>query len=232
MKHTVKGKQKVKTAMDAVMLLLLPFLMAYELIGEAAHEWIGIGMFTLFVCHHMLNFKWYRNLRKGRYSAVRILGTAVNGILFFLMLANMAGGIMVSRHLFVWLPMTGGAAFGRTLHMTTAYWGFVMMAFHTGIHGSFILNGMKKAFRMSAPSKGRTAVARVLAAGFSVWGIFAFSRRQIGAYLFQRVGFAFFDYGEPFIYFWADYMAIMFLFVFAGYYTVKLASFLHRTKRE
>lgn len=37
------------------MTVALLLLMAYGLVGEAAHEWIGMGMFALFVAHHILN---------------------------------------------------------------------------------------------------------------------------------------------------------------------------------
>ena len=40
---------KIKIAVDAPMTAALLLLMAYGLVGEAAHEWIGMGMFALFV---------------------------------------------------------------------------------------------------------------------------------------------------------------------------------------
>ena len=36
-----------KITVDVVMTVLLMLLMAFELIGRAAHEWIGIAMFAL-----------------------------------------------------------------------------------------------------------------------------------------------------------------------------------------
>ena len=42
-------------AADALMVLLLPLLMAYSLVGETAHELLGLTMFALFVCHHLLH---------------------------------------------------------------------------------------------------------------------------------------------------------------------------------
>ena len=45
---------------DIGMTVMLLLLMAYELIGREAHEWLGIGMFVLFIIHHVLNYKWSR----------------------------------------------------------------------------------------------------------------------------------------------------------------------------
>ena len=45
----MRAKQKMKIAVDILMTLALLLLMPYEMIGEAAHEWIGIVMFLLFI---------------------------------------------------------------------------------------------------------------------------------------------------------------------------------------
>ena len=42
-------KKHIRIIVDCGMTLLLPLLMAYSLVGEAAHEYLGIGMFLLFV---------------------------------------------------------------------------------------------------------------------------------------------------------------------------------------
>lgn len=44
---------------DCGMVILLPLLMAYSLIGESAHEYLGIAMFLLFVEHHIMNAAWW-----------------------------------------------------------------------------------------------------------------------------------------------------------------------------
>ena len=51
----MKPIMKLKLAADAAMTLALLLLMAYGLVGEAAHEWIGTGMFLLFLLHHFFN---------------------------------------------------------------------------------------------------------------------------------------------------------------------------------
>lgn len=56
---------KIKIAVDAAMSVSLLLLMAYGLVGEAAHEWIGMGMFALFVAHHVLNADGFKLCRGG-----------------------------------------------------------------------------------------------------------------------------------------------------------------------
>ena len=69
---------KVRMIIDILMTMLLPVLMAYSLVGEQAHEILGVLMFGFFVVHHVINRKWWTGLFRGKYNAVRILSTAVN----------------------------------------------------------------------------------------------------------------------------------------------------------
>lgn len=68
-----------KIIIDVFMTAALLLLMSYGVFGEAYHEWIGAGMFLLFVVHHVLNRKWTGNFWKGTdylYSLGIIQGKA------------------------------------------------------------------------------------------------------------------------------------------------------------
>ena len=65
----------LKRIVDILMLTALSCLMAFQVTGEKAHEWIGIVMVTLVVIHQVLNRKWYSALFKGKYNLYRILNT-------------------------------------------------------------------------------------------------------------------------------------------------------------
>lgn len=73
----MRAKQILKIAVDVAMTIALLLFMAYELIRQAAHEWLGIGIFTLFVLHHILNRHWHRGVFKGRYTAMRWMQTTL-----------------------------------------------------------------------------------------------------------------------------------------------------------
>ena len=86
-------KFKIKIAVDVLMTISLLFLMSFELIGDAAHEWLGMAMFFLFVVHHVLNRKWTGNLRKGKYTMRRVMQTilvCITKISTFLILCDLA----------------------------------------------------------------------------------------------------------------------------------------------
>lgn len=213
------AKRKVQVAVDLFMTALLPILMSYELVGQATHEWAGVAMFLLFILHHALNWKWHKSLFKGRYTAVRALGTTINLLIFLLMLSLMVSGIAMSRHVFSFLRIDGGASLARAVHLVASYWCYVLTAFHLGLHGSMLIGMLRKAFSIKAPSTVRSIVFKGSAVMLMAYGIYAFAKRELGAYMFLKTEFVFFDFSEPLVFFWADYLAIMALFAILGYYT-------------
>ena len=95
------------------MTALLMLLMVFERVGQAAHEWIGIGIFLLFILHHILNRNWSKNLFRGNYSPIRILQTVSAALVLVTMLGSMVSAVLISRQVFAFLPISGGRAFGR-----------------------------------------------------------------------------------------------------------------------
>lgn len=120
--------------LDCLMVVLLPLLMAYSMIGESIHEWLGIATLLLFLGHHALNWRWYRSLPRRKWSPVRMFQTAVNTALLLVMAGLAVSGIIMSRYVFSFLPVQSGRSFARTLHMLSAYWGFCTMSLHLGLH--------------------------------------------------------------------------------------------------
>ena len=198
---------------------MLLFLMAYEMIGQAAHEWLGISIFVLFVIHHVLNRKWCSSLLKGRYTLFRIWQTALILGVFLTMLGSMISGIIISRSVLSFLPISGGQSFGRNLHMISAYWGFILMSLHLGLHWNMMMGMAKKAVKKPIPMG--TWLLRGIGLLIAAYGAYAFLKRDIGIYMLMQSHFVFFDYEEPLIFFLADYIAVMGLFVLIGHYLTK-----------
>ena len=219
MKMTMK--KKIHIIIACVMIICLPLLMAYSLIGEAAHEYIGIAMFMLFVAHHIINAAWWRNLFRGKYSLARIVMTVTNLLLAIIIVALPVSGIVMSRYAFSFLQITGGTGTARTVHLLTSYWGFVLMSFHAGLHGQMDVQAIRKTLLPKSP-KGASVILTLIADMKSGYGAYAFICRRFADYMFLKVPFVFFDFNEPIIYFMLDYTAIMLLFAFAGYCLLKL----------
>ena len=111
--------------------------------------------------------------------------------------------------------------------MLSAYWGFVLMSLHLGLHWNMMLGAMGKAIK--GTSAARIWILRIIAIAVAFYGVYAFVKRDIWDYMLLRVHFVFFDYDEPLFFFLLDYIAVMSLFIFVGHY---LAVFLRRYGRK
>lgn len=214
----IKPKMILKMFTDLTMTIILLFQMAYMLIGNMAHEWIGTAMIALFLLHHLLNIRWYGNLFKGKYSGIRILQTVVNFAVLFCMFGLMISGIIMSRVVFSFLPINGGMGFARMLHMVTAYWGFLLMSVHLGLHWGMVMRMIRKIRRQEESSKLQTWLLRVLAVAISGFGVHTFLKHNLISYMLLKNQFVFFDMQQPLISFLAEYLAMMGLWVCLAYY--------------
>lgn len=113
-------KLKIKIGIDFLMTALLLLLMVYQVVGETLHEWFGAAMLVLFLVHNILNIKWYKNLVRGKYKSVRILGTVLNFAVLATILSLAYSGIVMSRHVFAFLPIDRGMALARVMHNVLA----------------------------------------------------------------------------------------------------------------
>lgn len=112
---------------DLAMTVLLLLLMAYSLVGEVLHEWMGIAMLALFVLHHIWNRAWYKSIGRGRPSPYRAVQTAMNLLLFAVVLGMLLSGLILSQHILDFLPLQRGETIARTLHLPLSYWGFLLI---------------------------------------------------------------------------------------------------------
>lgn len=80
----MKKKFIGKIIVDMIMTVLLLLLMGRQLTGDFVHEWMGTGIFILWIIHHILNWNWYCHLFKGKYTLMRMIQNVVNffGIAF------------------------------------------------------------------------------------------------------------------------------------------------------
>lgn len=212
----MKAKQIIRILADISMTVILLLLTAYGLVGETAHEWLGIAIFALFILHHILNVKWSKSIFKGKYIPYRVLQTVMAVLALVSMLGSMASGVVLSRNALTFLKISGGQSWARNIHMLSAYWGLCIISLHLGIHWSTMTAMVKRPFKKPF-ALGRW-IARAVGALIAGYGVYAFIKRDIGNYMLLKYHFVFFDFDEPLIFFLLDYIAVMGLFVFAGHY--------------
>ena len=219
-------KGKIKMTIDVLMTAALLFLMGYQFWGETAHEWVGAGMFVLFLLHHILNGSWHKNLFRGKYPPIRIFPTVIDVLVLLSMIAQMYSGIVLSRHVFAFLPIESGLAFARRLHILGSYWGFLLMSLHLGLHWNMVLGAVKRKFPVTSQSVHYLSVGIGLAV--ALYGAWVFVKRDFAVYMFLQSEFVFMDYEEAKVLFYLDYLALMGTCIFISHYVGRLLRSLKR----
>jgi len=182
-----KTKNMVRRIVDAAMTVLLLLLMAYQVTGEALHEWIGMAMTVLVIVHQILNRKWYGALFKGRYNAYRTVTSVLNVLLLLSFALTAFSGMSMSGHAVPFLYGMAPVSFARQMHLSMSHWSFVLMGLHLGLHIPAMTAGLK----LKDKTKTLLACVFICIGGIGLW---LFVRSGIPDYMFFRVPFAFLDY--------------------------------------
>ena len=158
---------------------------------------------------------------------MRTVTLCVDILVLLAMLALMYSGIVMSRHVFAFLPIESGMALARKLHILGAYWGFILMSLHLGLHWNMLLGMLRKQIKLPVSQTRNTALFLVSAV-IAAYGVYVFISRNFATYLFLQSEFVFLDYSEPKLLFYLEYLALMGLCVFIAHYASKL----FRRKKE
>lgn len=207
------------------------FMSGYHLWGGIAHEWVGAGIFALFIVHHILNLSFYKNFFKGKFSAYRITLIIIDFLALAAMLALMHSGITMSRHVFAFLKIESGLSLARKLHILGSYWGILIMGLHLGLHWSMLLNAADKKLKIKSASKSRSVICFLAGALIACYGAYVLIKRDFFTYMFLKTEFVFLDYEESKILFYLDYFAVIGLCVFIAHYLSNVLKN-HLRKRE
>lgn len=199
----------VKRIVDICMTVLLLCLMAYQVIGETAHEWIGIGMTVLVIVHQILNRKWYAAIFKGRYNSYRIVTTIINMLLILSFLMTAFCGMSMSSHAVPFMYGITKVSFARQMHLSLSHWAFVLMGIHLGMHVPLITSGWK----LSGKAKIILVTVFSFIAGI---GLYLFLKNSLADYMFFRVPFAFLDYEKSGILVFLENILMLIFWAFIG----------------
>ena len=230
MKITDMTKRVIKNCIDLSMFVIFLLLMEYHLLPGNLHEWLGLTLFVLFIAHNALNYKWYAVLFKGKYTGIRVIQTAINILLLVAMMICMISSVMISGSVFAWINI-GGAMTGRTVHLMTTAWVFVLMSIHLGLHWSVFL-GMVKRMKAS-PTVGMIVrwFLRIVVLGIAVYGMVVFVQRHFYEELFLLTEFKLFDYDTPPFLYLLQTLCVSVLFVSVTYYMRKVSVLIKKSRK-
>ena len=218
------NKLIIKRIVDAVMTVLLLCLMAYQVTGEVAHEWIGMGMTVLVIVHQILNRKWYGALftpkrtgemssghfyRRGKYNPYRSITTVLNILLIASFALTAFCGMSMSSYAVPFLYGMAPVSFVRRMHLSMSHWAFVLMGLHLGMHIPAMTAGLKLTDR----TKAILACVFTCIGGIGLW---LFLRNGMSNYLFFRLPFAFLDYEKAGWLVYLENLLMLSFWVFIG----------------
>ena len=183
----MKSKRKAAMLVDIAMAAVLIATMATAIVQEVPHEWLGMALFVLVTTHIVLNRKWLAALPRMRRSPLLVLQVAMLAILVGGILGMVASSLVLSKHVFGFLPALPGAAWARRVHLLCSYWVFVAAFAHAGLH-----------MRLPRHLAPRAVLAiRIATVAAACYGAYCFVLLQMPAYLAGRIQFAVIDFQVP-----------------------------------
>ena len=186
----MKKNTLVKRTLDIILAILLLFLMAYQVIGDLWHEWLGIAMTVLVIVHHILNRRWYTALFKGKYTAYRTAITVVDCLLLISFALAALTGISMSAYAVPFLNGLIPMMTAMKLHLGVSWWSFVLMSIHIGLHLRPVFAGLKV-------SERTRLIIKIFFAILGAAGIILLFFEDIPKYLAFRTHFATHLIGGP-----------------------------------
>jgi hypothetical protein len=211
-------KQKLRVVIDIAMTILLIAAHAYRIIGDIVHEWIGVSVFVLFIAHNVINYRWYKNIGKGAYTARRVIMTTVNVLLALTMATLFVTGFMQSRIVFSFFFLFVSMLL-RQIYTTAAYWGLPLIGIYIGLHWGMFT-------RFISENRLIICIMRILAFLFAVFGVWSSFDRDMFSKLFLGFSFDYWSEERPAVLFFVETLSVMGIYVFIIYYFIKLISWL------
>jgi len=197
---------------DALMTVLLLVLMGFHLHGETVHEWAGIIFTLLIILHLYLNRHRLWSLSQNIPLTMRVVNRAINAVTFAVILTAVVSGMMLSRHILLALPFHNPASWVRKVHMTSVYWGMLILALHIGLHWKMLATFFCRIMNIANNSLLANIIMPGIFSLIALLGLYALLNQNYLDYVLIKVDFSFFDYDESALLFYLRYLAIIVLF--------------------
>jgi len=204
---------KFKLGIDGMMTMLLIIAMSSTITGITWHIIIGISLCMLIIVHNILNRRWYKSIHKGKHTAFRNLSTGVNMLFLAAMTVLFVSAAFISL---------GGSFFMRQIHVLSAYWGFILMSVHIGMHGRMIVLIAGKTFGRIDSSRICTITMRSIALCIAAYGVMSSFDRNMGSKLIMYYSFDTINADESALSILAAYLSIMGVYIIGTYYVLML----------
>lgn len=178
----------LRLGLDSVAAGLLLAALAYNWLGNLAHEIAGTGLFLLLISHNLFNRRWYGAIAKGRHDGRRLITRGINLSLLASMLALLITSVIISQDLFSALPLTSTVGL-RQIHTMAACLALLIVSVHLGLHWTMIMGVARTWAGITSESKGRSLALRTLALLGSLYGLFSLAAADVREKLLMQMSF-------------------------------------------
>ncbi|MCU4179681.1 DUF4405 domain-containing protein [Bosea sp. BH3] len=213
---------RLRLALDALAAALLLAALAYDWRGNVVHELIGTAMFALLIAHNVFNRRWYGTLARLRASPRSNVAKALNLIFLATMLELLVTSIIISqRAFFSFLPLTSTFT-ARQLHASAGYLVLIGAGLHVGLQWGMLMAVARRMLGITSESRVRTGLMRIATAFVAGLGIDSLSALGVGSKVLMQTTFAFWDFENDALAFFARATAIFGLSVALSHYAMRL----------
>lgn len=192
----------IKKIIDILMYLLFIILMGHHITENLIHEILGTTLFVLFIIHHILNYRYYITIFKGKYTIKRTLILINDLLLLISMLGMIISAIYISSDVFSFLNIPA-KIWGRKLHMLSTSWSFVLMSVHVGMHLNILINKLNKKMKDNMFEYVYYLILILLV----IYGIYSFIKLNIISDMLLLNAFKYYDFNESPVIFYLRVLA-------------------------
>jgi Domain of unknown function (DUF4405) len=212
----------LRLVLDLVACSLLLAAIAYDRLGNMAHEIIGTTMFLLLASHNIFNRRWYGTVTQRTRAPQTVLTRTINLSLLATMLTLLVTSVLISRDIFAFLPVNSTFT-ARQIHSLVGYLALLIASVHLGLHWTMLIGFVRGRLGFTFAGKWQTIAFRALAAAISAYGVHSLIALNVGTKLLMQptMDFGGFETSTPA--FFGNLAGIVGLFSVAAHYTLKFA---------
>jgi hypothetical protein len=177
----MKKMNRLKLALDALMLIVLLLMYKKDVLGPSFHEIGGMAVCGLFIIHKLLNGKWILAVSGKLFSSKIAWRQKLHWLIDFLMLLCFAyilvSGIFISKVLF---DGERGASAFKTGHYAASALALVLAGVHLGLHYESVI---KRTPARRLPLGLRRIAAVVMSAAILGFGVYQMTATSFLAWM-------------------------------------------------
>jgi hypothetical protein len=212
-----------RLVLDGTAAGLLLVALAYYWLDNTAHELAGTGVFLLLVVHNVFNRRWYGAMARPQRAARSRIDRVLTLCLLAAMLVLLVTSLMISHSVFSFLQAGGGYT-ARQAHTFAAYWSLALVAIHLGIRWERVMSVARNTFNITAKSRARTLVLRLIAAAIAAHGLYSSAVMGLGTKLALQMSLDGWDFEASAFGFFLHWLSIVGLYAVLSHHILGWAT--------